>query len=132
MALALFAMSGAVHHLQAGLSVSAMSTNSPGRSTGTTGNGLTGDPIFSADGRWLVFASSANNLVAYDRAGAWLDVFRRNLVTGTTELLTPGSDATSVPLGVSADGGTVLVLVKSQTHRRLTGKDAGALRRHGD
>ncbi len=59
-------------------------------SVGLDGNsGLGGgsyNPIISADGRHVVFLSGATNLVAGDINGA-VDVFRRDLQTGTTELV---------------------------------------------
>ena len=59
-------------------------------SVGLDGNsGLGGgsyNPVISADGRYVVFLSSATNLVADDIYGT-VDVFRRDLQTGTTELV---------------------------------------------
>ena len=59
-------------------------------SVGLDGNaGLGGgsySPVISADGRFVVFLSGATNLVAGDNNGA-VDVFRRDLQTGTTELV---------------------------------------------
>ncbi|HWN96199.1 MAG TPA: hypothetical protein VNT99_14280, partial [Methylomirabilota bacterium] len=45
------------------------------------------NPIFSADGRHLVFISHANNLVTNDDLGLSLDVFVRDLVTSNTVLV---------------------------------------------
>ncbi|MYS92088.1 MULTISPECIES: PD40 domain-containing protein [Streptomyces] len=62
---------------------------------GTEGNGASGGPSLSADGRYLAFVSSADNLVAGDTDGA-ADAFVRDLRTGTTR-----------PAGTAADGGPV-------------------------
>ena len=51
-----------------------------------SGNGRTGTPLLSADGRHVVFASLANDLVVNDANGTW-DIFMRDLQTGTTTLV---------------------------------------------
>ncbi len=50
------------------------------------GNDHSYSPQFSADGRWIVFASRAGNLVANDTNSA-VDVFLRDMLTTTTELI---------------------------------------------
>ena len=45
------------------------------------------NPVFSADGKHVVFVSHANNLVTNDDLGLWLDVFVRDLVTSNTVLV---------------------------------------------
>ncbi|MGB8370085.1 MAG: hypothetical protein ACLPYZ_14150 [Limisphaerales bacterium] len=59
-------------------------------SVGLNGNSGRGggsySPVISADGRYVVFLSGATNLVAGDTNGA-VDVFRRDLQTGTTALV---------------------------------------------
>jgi len=62
----------------------------------------------SADGRWVVFYSWANNLIAGDTDGH-SDVFVHDRQTGTTELISVANDGTqgngdSVEPGISADG----------------------------
>ena len=52
-------------------------------SSGTQGNGSSGGPEVSADGRYVVFTSIASNLVPGDTNGL-NDVFIRDLVEGTT------------------------------------------------
>ena len=65
-------------------------------------------PVLSADGRFVVFASSASNLVAND-TNARVDVFIRDLDTGMVERVSIASDGTqgngtsNSPV-VSADG----------------------------
>jgi hypothetical protein len=81
-------------------------------SDGTQANGESGEPSISADGRYVVFTSSATNLVAGDQNGVD-DVFLHDRVTHTTtrlsvsstggELMAPSSGA-----AISADGQTVL------------------------
>src|ERR1017187_6793373 len=53
---------------------------------GMSGDGFSTDPTISADGRYLVFTSSANNLVNGDNNNA-RDVFLRDLQNGTTVLV---------------------------------------------
>ncbi|GGX21413.1 PD40 domain-containing protein [Streptomyces lomondensis] len=62
---------------------------------GTDGNGPSGGPSLSADGRHLAFVSSADNLVAGDTDGA-ADAFVRDLKTGTTRLASTAPDGGSV------------------------------------
>jgi Tol biopolymer transport system component len=62
-------------------------------------SGSSGDAMVSADGRWVVFASWAANLVADDTNGCQ-DVFVRNLREGTTRLVSVGAIG-----GIPASGG---------------------------
>lgn len=78
-----------------------------------SGNGYTGvsTPEISADGRYVAFTSRASNLVVGDTNGLF-DVFRRDLATGTTILVSvtnAGAQAnnTSFSNAMSADGQTV-------------------------
>ena len=68
-------------------------------SVGMDGNsGLGGgsySPSLSADGRYVVFASGATNLVAGDTNGA-TDIFRRDLQAGTTTLVSVDSSGVSL------------------------------------
>jgi Tol biopolymer transport system component len=71
-------------------------------------DGLSGQPVFSADGRYAVFLSQATNLVPGDTNGRQ-DVFLRDRVAGTTERVSVGSagvqaDGDSLEPSVSADG----------------------------
>ncbi len=54
---------------------------------GRPANGDSVDPDVSADGRYVVFHSSARNLVPGDTNGATFDVFRLDRVTGTMSVL---------------------------------------------
>ena len=72
-------------------------------------NGWSFDPSISADGRFVVFASSANDLVPGDTNGNY-DIFLRDLQTGTTTLLTAGANGMSYAPSIAADGGAVVFL----------------------
>ncbi|MEU3572726.1 hypothetical protein AB0E96_30530 [Kitasatospora sp. NPDC036755] len=79
---------------------------------GTTTEAGAGAPAMTADGRWVYFDSSADNLVPDDTNGV-SDVFRRDLWTGRIErvsLTRDGAQGTADSLGASVDatGGTVL------------------------
>lgn len=74
------------------------------------GNRASGGPSVSADGRYVVFSSTASNLVAGDTNKA-SDVFVRDRRTGTTRRVSVSSAGTqadrgsnTAPLAVSADG----------------------------
>lgn len=78
---------------------------------GGDANGPSREPDLSADGRWLVFTSDANNLVAGD-TNRRSDVFVRDLVAGVTTLVSaaPGGAAAngdSFAPAISADGRVV-------------------------
>jgi Tol biopolymer transport system component len=82
--------------------------------TGTgSGNGDSGRPTISADGRYVVFESGASNLVANDVNNA-ADVFLRDLQTGTTTLLSTnstgpaGGNQSSLSPIISANGQVVV------------------------
>jgi len=53
---------------------------------GAQGDGSSGGPAITPDGRYVVFDSAATNLVAGDTNGVY-DVFRKDLQTGTTTLV---------------------------------------------
>ena len=77
-------------------------------SGGAEGNGGSGSPAISADGRWVAFASNASNLVAGDTNGV-TDVFLYHRQTGTTTRVSKGAagaqgNADSENPAVSADG----------------------------
>jgi Tol biopolymer transport system component len=63
-------------------------------SDGTEANGGSDSAELSIDGRYVVFVSHANNLVANDNNGE-ADVFRHNVLTGETVLVSVGLDGTS-------------------------------------
>lgn len=55
-------------------------------------NGPSTDAVISRDGRTLVFASSASNLVTNDYNGLGMDVFVRDLEAGKTTLISASTD----------------------------------------
>lgn len=80
-------------------------------SSGTAGNGSSTQARVSADGRYVVFASDASNLVAAD-GNAVRDIFLRDVTNGTTVRVsvdaTGGdSDGASRSPSLSADGAYV-------------------------
>jgi Tol biopolymer transport system component len=77
-------------------------------SGGQPANGSSATPSTSADGRYVVFASDATNLVAGDTNGAQ-DVFVRDLTAGSTRRVSLDSrghqgDGDSTGPSISADG----------------------------
>ncbi len=73
-------------------------------------NGFSMDPKISSDGTKIVFTSLANNLVANDVNG-YIDVFLKDLVSGTISLVSGGSsgqaNGESFVANISADGNAV-------------------------
>lgn len=77
-------------------------------SDGTQGNGLSGAPSISADGRYVAFDSRASNLVAGDTNNT-MDIFVYDQQTGQTSRVSVASDGTegnanSRVASISADG----------------------------
>lgn len=75
---------------------------------GSIGNGNSGSPSISSDGRFVAFASGASNLVANDTNSAQ-DIFVHDRTTSETFLISMASDGTqgnrsSSWLDISADG----------------------------
>jgi Tol biopolymer transport system component len=56
------------------------------------GNGNSGEPLFSPDGRWLLFTSTATDLTT-NETGGLRSLFARELATRTTLLVSIGPDA---------------------------------------
>jgi Tol biopolymer transport system component len=56
-------------------------------SSGEQGNGYSDSPSISANGRWVIFASQADNLVPNDNNQEGFDVFVHDLWTGRTEMV---------------------------------------------
>jgi hypothetical protein len=71
--------------------------------SGGVGNGGSGEPNVSADGRYVVFSSGASDLVAGDTNNAH-DVFVRDVVAGTTLLVSVGANGFSARPGISPNG----------------------------
>lgn len=70
-------------------------------SAGAQANGASSQPRVSHDGRYVVFTSTASNLVPADTNGV-ADVFVRDTVAGTTALVSLSTGA-GVPDGASSD-----------------------------
>src|SRR5882672_3198770 len=81
------------------------------------GSGDSVAPLLSADGRYVLFASTAKNLVVNSNGNALpgifparLNVFRRDRTNNTTSLVSvnlngnDGGNGDSLPAGISADG----------------------------
>ena len=67
-------------------------------------NGASTDPVMTPDGRYVAFVSAATNLVAGDMNGI-ADVFLRDLVNGTTRLVTVGASGADVSAPVITPNG---------------------------
>jgi DNA-binding CsgD family transcriptional regulator len=77
---------------------------------GKPSNGSSSNPQLSADGRYVVFESSASNLVPGDTNNA-SDVFRYDRRTGQTEMVSePHLGALALLVGVTSDGSKVAYL----------------------
>ncbi|HAB17582.1 MAG TPA: hypothetical protein PLX89_18600 [Verrucomicrobiota bacterium] len=92
-----------------------------------SGNGTSGQPIISADGRFAAFVSSATNLVVGDTNGR-PDVFRRDLTSGTTTLVSWAAVGTTEPgsvseFAMSADGQRFAWLRREPINLRLMFRD---------
>ncbi|HKI68432.1 MAG TPA: S-layer protein, partial [Verrucomicrobiae bacterium] len=85
------------------------------------GGGLSGFPIVSSDGRYVLFASAANNLTTMSNGAPMpatlissLNVFVRDRASNTTTLVsvnlagTGGGNGDSLPVGISTNGQYVL------------------------
>lgn len=89
-------------------------------SSGERGNGGSGGPAISADGRFVAFQSRATNLVADDTNGVE-DVFCRDRQLGTTERVSVNSQNEQTTSGdsfdsaISADGRWVVFILKRET-----------------
>ncbi|PYJ56499.1 MAG: hypothetical protein DME24_22060 [Verrucomicrobia bacterium] len=74
------------------------------------GNSDSSDSVISSDGRFVLFLSSANNLVTNDDNGKFVDVFLRDRTNGVTTLVSVnqtgvgGGNGNSVSPAASTDG----------------------------
>ena len=102
-------------------SVNLVSQRHPTLPAGGSGGGNSGLPIFSADGRYVVFASTAANLTLTNNSPAQpslfptpLNVYLRDRTNGTTTLVTAafsglgGANGDCYPRAVSTNGRFVL------------------------
>jgi Tol biopolymer transport system component len=80
--------------------------------SGSAGNGVSSNPLLSADGRYVVFQSKASDLVGQDTNGM-TDIFVRDRLLGVTMVVSanaqglPGNGPSSRPV-IAADGRTVV------------------------
>jgi len=102
-----------------------VSRRAAGLAPAATGNGPSHDAGFAGGGRFVFFTSGAAGLVAHDANGPRLDVFRRDLAAGVTELVSlgpdgqPWGDAEAFGQSASADG--MKVAFVRQTLRPVAG-----------
>ena len=75
-------------------------------SSGNEGNGYSGDPAISAEGRHITFSSFASNLVPEDANGSG-DVFVHDRDTGSTELVSLNGNDSSQQPSISSSGNQV-------------------------
>lgn len=61
-------------------------------SDGTQADGDSGLPSISDDGRYIVFQSNAENLISNDINRVWSDIYLRDVVNETTELISVDSE----------------------------------------
>lgn len=73
----------------------------------TSGNNASYDPVMSADGRYIAFASEANNLASLDMNGL-ADIYLRDMSLGKTTLLSGARNGTSRRPVITPDGRHVL------------------------
>ena len=78
---------------------------------------MTGNPQFSADGRFIIFQSNASNLVAGDTNGA-TDVFLYDLQTHQVQLVSAAAD------GSSANGTSYRPAISPDGHHIVFASDA--------
>ncbi|HST94306.1 MAG TPA: hypothetical protein VLJ78_05965, partial [Microvirga sp.] len=104
------------------------------KADGQVANGTSIDPAASRDGRYIVFTSTADDLVAGDTNGR-ADIFRKDLVTGAVVRVStagrnaqgqePEANAKSADASISADGRYVVFgsaasnLVEGDTNGRI-------------
>lgn len=67
-----------------------VSMSTPSAALSVFGNGDSTSPWISSDGRFVLFSSSANNLVTNDNGHLGLDMFLRDTVSNTTTLVSAG------------------------------------------
>ena len=93
----------ATSHLHAG-PAQAVSVHNPNLPLPAGGNGDSVSPVISADGRFVLFSSSANNLVPGDNGQLGLDVFLCDRASNTTALVSANFSGTGGGNGNSTGG----------------------------
>src|SRR5207248_3349095 len=100
-------------------------------SPGASGGGQSYSPLFSGDGRYLIFISQANNLVTNDSNATFFDVFARDLVSGVTSLVSVqasgagGGNGNSSVAVVSSNG--LFIAFQSAASNLVTNDNNGTL-----
>ena len=100
-------------------------------SAATTANGLSLDPVISADGAFVAFISDATNLVAGSDTNGDFDVFLYERATGTVRLVShavgaAGTAANAGSFGPSISGDGAFVAFESLATDLVGGTDANA------
>ena len=90
---------------------------------GSAANGASGTPLLSRDGRYVVYESSASNLVSFDSNGTrdlflYDRVLDRNRVVSADDDFTPGSNGPSHSAVITPDA-RFIAFVKSATNNLL-------------
>ncbi len=98
-------------------------------SSGTEGNGVSINPSISSDGRFVAFASTANNLVSGDTNG-WGDIFVHDRQTGATSRVSVDSSSTegnSVSFNPSISGDGRFVAFESNANNLVSSDTNGKI-----
>jgi Ca2+-binding RTX toxin-like protein len=94
---------------------------------GTQGNNISSLPLITDDGRYVIFTSIANNLVAGD-SNTVLDVFMRDTLTGTTTRVSTASDgsqANGASQNVDVTGNGAFIGFQSAANNLVAGDSNG-------
>src|SRR5438046_10200068 len=114
--------------IHAASTVQAISLADPSLPVVTGGTSDSSASVISSDGRFVLFLSSANNLVTNDDNGKFVDVFLRDRTNGVTTLVSVnqtgvgGGNGNSVSPAISTNGRYVVfeseasTLVTDDTH----------------
>jgi Tol biopolymer transport system component len=101
---------GALAAMAANPGIGAVSLADPALNHPVGGNNDSGGSVISADGRFVLFLSSAGNLTTNDDTGDHIDIFLRNRTNNTTTLISVnrtgvgGGNGHSVSPAMSTDG----------------------------
>ena len=123
-------------------SLQLVSMRNPSFAPSASGGGDSGLPIITGEGRYVLFASTADNLVLTSSHGpipafflARLNVFLRDRTNGATFLVSVNSDGTgggnenSIPAAISSNGR--YALFESAASNLVTGELSGQIQRAG-
>ena len=98
LALLFWGLSGVIFFAatQGGAATAALSLANPSAPVAAGGNNDSLGSVISADGRLVLFLSSADNLVTNDDNGRFIDIFLRNRTNGTTTPAVPSTTRASL------------------------------------